>query len=80
MLLTHLGFYISFIRWVMSSSSFVSVFVLINREASPFFSLERAMRLVCPLSLLHFLLVEEGLGHFLDNMKRKEGFKGRHIS
>ena len=44
MLLTHLGFCISFIRWVMSYITTVSFSVLINDAASPFFHLERGLR------------------------------------
>ena len=37
MLLTHLGFKIEFINWIMGCINSVSYVVLINRAASPFF-------------------------------------------
>jgi hypothetical protein len=37
LLLTHLGFSVEFIRWIMSCLSSVSFVVLINGAASPFF-------------------------------------------
>ena len=40
MLLIHLGFGISFIRWIMSYITTVSFLVLINCAASPFFHVE----------------------------------------
>ena len=43
MLLTHLGFGISFIRWIMSCITRVSVSVLINGVASSFFHAERGL-------------------------------------
>ena len=44
MLLTHLGFNIGFIRWIMSDITTVSFSVLINGAASPFFHSERGIR------------------------------------
>ena len=41
MLLIHLGFGISFIRWIMNCITTVSFSVLINGVASPFFHAER---------------------------------------
>ena len=43
LLLTHLGFDIAFIRWVMSCITTVSFSVLINGAASPFFHAERGL-------------------------------------
>ena len=40
LLLTHLGFQIDFIRWIMSCLTTVSFAVLINGATSPFFSLK----------------------------------------
>ena len=44
MLLIHLGFDVTFVRWVMGCISTASFAVLINGEASPFFKEERGMR------------------------------------
>jgi hypothetical protein len=61
MLLTHLGFSLPFINWIMSCISSVSFVVLINGVASTFFTTERGLRQGYPLSPLLFLLVAEGL-------------------
>ena len=44
LLLTHLGFHIDFIRWIMGCISLVSFAILINGAASPFFHAERGLR------------------------------------
>jgi len=62
LLLTHLGFEVPFIRWIMVCISSVSFAVLINGAASPFFSSRRSLRHGCPLSPL---LVAEGLSKAL---------------
>lgn len=76
MLLTHLGFGIGFIRWIMSCITTVSFSVLINGAASPFFHLERGLRQGCPLSPLLFLLVAEGLSRALKEATRQGSLKG----
>ena len=43
MLLTHLGFGIGFIRWVMSCITIVSFSILINGVDSPFFHVETGL-------------------------------------
>ena len=72
LLLTHLGFGINFIRWIMSCITTVSFSVLINGAASSFFHAERGLRQGCPLSPLLFLLVAEGLSRAL-RVARVEG-------
>ena len=61
LLLTHLGFSIDFIRWVMSCITTMSFSIPINGVASPFFHAERGLRQGFPMSPLLFLLVAEGL-------------------
>lgn len=76
LLLTHLGFNLDFIRWVMSYITTVSFAVLINGAASSFFHMERGLRQGFPLSPLLFLLVAEGLSHFLKRPSRRVISKG----
>lgn len=65
MLLIHLAFEATFVRWVMGCISTASFAVFINGAASPFFKAERGLRQGCPLSPLIFLLVAEVLSQFL---------------
>eukprot|EP00253_Pinus_taeda_P002842 PITA_02842 len=80
MLLTHLGFKIDFINWVMGCISSVSFAVLINGAASPFFKGKRGLRQGCPLSPLLFLLVAEGLSQLLLKAKREGSIKGLEVA
>ena len=61
LLLTHLGFNYSFIKWIFACISIVSFVVPINGSASLFSMTERGLRQGFPLSPLLFLLVAEGL-------------------
>jgi hypothetical protein len=76
MMLIHLGFDIGFVRWVMGCISTTSFPVLINGATSPFFKEERGLRPGCPLSPLIFLLVTEGLSHFLKEAVRRGDLTG----
>ena len=76
LLLTHLGFNMDFIRWVMSCISSVSFVVLINGVASPFFHAERGLRQGFPLSPLLTLLVAKGLSRYLKKALEEGDFKG----
>jgi hypothetical protein len=80
LLLTHLGFQVPFIKWVMACISSVSFAVLINGAASPFFKSERGLRQGCPLSPLLFLLVAEGLSKALDAAARSGTFQGISVT
>ena len=80
LLLTHLGFGINFIRWVMSCITSVSFSVLINGAASSFFHAERGLRQGCPLSPLLFLLVAEGLSRALRGARADGRFSGIQIA
>jgi len=68
MLLTHLGFSIGFIKWIMCYITNVSFSVLVNGAASPFFGSKRGLRQGCPLSPLLFLLVMEDLSRLIKDM------------
>eukprot|EP00253_Pinus_taeda_P015079 PITA_15079 len=70
MLLTHLGFKVEFISWIMGCISNASFAVLINGAASQFFKSQRGLRQGCPLSPLLFLLAAEGLNRLISNAKR----------
>ena len=80
MLLTHLGFGIGFIRWIMSCITTVSFSVLLNGAASPFFHAERGLHQGYPLSPLLFLLVAEGLSRALKAAKRQGSLKGIQVA
>ena len=60
-----MGFGVPFITWVMSSLTYVSLFVLINGVDSSLFQSGRRVRQVCPLAPLLFLVVAEGLSRAL---------------
>lgn len=59
-LLTHLGFPIEFIQWMMCSITNITFSVLMNGLTSPFFHAERGLMQGYPLSPLLFLLIMEG--------------------
>jgi hypothetical protein len=79
LILTHLGFDVPFINWIMGCISSVSFAVLINGVASPFFQSERGLHQGCPLSPLLFLLVAEGLNRALAHAKSQGNFTGIQI-
>jgi hypothetical protein len=60
----------------MSCVSSMTLLVLINGFASPFFRPGRGLRQGCPLSLLHLIIVVEGLSRVLMEAKRSSTFKG----
>jgi hypothetical protein len=80
LLLTHLGFEVPFITWIMSCLTSTSFAVLINGSTSPFFTPERGLRQGCPLSPLLFLLVAEGLSRALTQGKTTGELSGIKIS
>ena len=71
LLLTHLGFNYSFIKWIFACITTASFVVLINGAASHFFHAERGLRQGCRLSPLLFLLVVEGLSRAILDAKRR---------
>eukprot|EP00253_Pinus_taeda_P036400 PITA_36400 len=80
MLLTHLGFKLEFINWVMGCVSSVSFAVLINGASSHFFKGQRGLRQGCPLSSLLFLLVAEGLSRLILEARRTGLIKGLEVA
>jgi hypothetical protein len=80
LLLTHLGFEVPFITWIMSCLTSTSFAVLINGSASPFFTPERGLRQGCSLSPLLFLLVVEGLSRALTQGKTTGELSGIKVS
>lgn len=64
LLLTHVGFCIDFIMWVMSCIQTASFVVLINGASSTFFHAQHDLLQGCPLSPLLFLLVEKFLSRY----------------
>lgn len=80
MLLTHLGFPVGVIKWIMCCITNISFSVLINGFASPFFHSERGLRQGCPLSPLLFLLVMEGISRLIKDMHLKGRLIGIRIT
>jgi len=80
MLMTHLGFGLDFIRWVLSCLTSVSFSILINGAATKFFHAQRGLRQGCPLSPLLFLLVAEGLSRYIKDAVVKGNFGGIQIA
>eukprot|EP00253_Pinus_taeda_P019083 PITA_19083 len=80
MLLTHLGFKLEFINWIMGCVTSVSFAVLINGATSSFFKGQRGLRQGCPLSPLLFLLVAEGLSRLILEAKRTGLLKGLEVA
>lgn len=78
--LTHLGFPYCFIKWIMSCITDVSYNVLLNGEATSFFTSERGLRQGCPLSPLLFLLIMEGLSRLITFSWDRNQITGIHIS
>ena len=65
MLLTHLGFPLQTINWIMWCITSISFSILINGAATNFFHVERGLHQGCPLSPLLFLLLMEGLSRWI---------------
>lgn len=80
MLLTHLGFKLEFINYIMGCITSVSFAVLINGAATSFFKGQRGLRQGCPLSPLLFLLVAEGLSQLILEAKREGLVKGLEVA
>eukprot|EP00253_Pinus_taeda_P034809 PITA_34809 len=79
LLLTHLGFPYEFIKWTMSCITDVTYSVLLNGEATPFFTSERGLRQGCPLSPLLFLLIMEGLSRIISSARGRHHLTGIKI-
>eukprot|EP00253_Pinus_taeda_P033161 PITA_33161 len=76
LILTHLGFKVDFIRWVMGCITDVSYAILINGASTPFFKGKKGLRQGCPLSPFLFLLVVEGLSQLIHKSRREGKIKG----
>jgi len=80
MILTHLGFPIPFIQWIICCITSVSFSAHINGSASYFFHAKRELRQGCPLSPLLFLIVMEGLSNLISFEKRARRLQGFKIT
>jgi hypothetical protein len=80
LLLTHLGFEVPFIKWIMACLNLVSFALLINGAATPFFHSERGLRQGFPLSPLLFLLVVECLSRAINHEARSGNLIGISIA
>eukprot|EP00253_Pinus_taeda_P030204 PITA_30204 len=78
-LLTHLGFSYPYIKWTMSCITDVNYSVLLNGEATNFFTAERGLRQGCPLSPLLFLLIMEGLSRLLASARDRQQIMERGL-
>lgn len=79
MILTHLGFPLPFINWIMCCISLASFSVLINGLASHFFHVEQGLWQGCPLSPLLSLIVMEGLNRLFAFSKHDGRLQGLEI-
>jgi hypothetical protein len=75
MILVQTGFSLLSVQWIMSCVVSSSFAVLINGEATSFFSSERGLRQGCPLSPLLFILVMECLSLLL----KKDQLEGKNF-
>lgn len=80
LLLTHLGFPYEFIKRTMSCITNVSYNVLLNGEATSFFTSKRGLRQGCPLSPLLFLLIMEGLSRIISSARDRHLLSGIKIA
>lgn len=78
-LLNHLGFPFSFIKWITGCISNIPFNVLVSGSATPFFTSARGLRQGCPLSPLLFLLVMEGFSRIISEDHRWGRLKGINI-
>lgn len=69
LLLTHLGYEVAFIDWVMSYITSMSLAILINEATSTLFHAQHGIQHGWPLSPLLFTLVVEGLSRLLADAK-----------
>eukprot|EP00253_Pinus_taeda_P002170 PITA_02170 len=80
LLLTHLGFKVEFINWIMGCITNINFVVLINGAASQFFKSQRGLRQGCPLSPLLFLLAAEGLRRLILKAKQSGMLTGLEVA
>jgi hypothetical protein len=76
LILTHLGFFISFINWIMNYVTYMSFSLLINGTTSYFYRPRRGLRKGCPLSPLVFIILVEVLRRALFATKSYRNLKG----
>jgi hypothetical protein len=78
LILTHVGFNLSVVNWIMGCISSINFLILINGATSEFFKPTRGLRQGCPLSPL-FLLVAKGLCRVVMEAKRRGSIEGIKI-
>lgn len=80
MVLTHLGFPLPFIDWIMCCITSTSFSVLISGSTSHFFHVECGLWQGRSLSPLLFLIVMEGLSRLIASAKQDGRFQGLKIT
>jgi len=69
LIVIHISFYVHFTNWIMSCVSSSSFTILVNGEVTDCFRRDHGLRHICPLFLLLFILVIEGLSLILKEKK-----------
>ena len=80
MILIQVGFGIQVTKWTMSCVTSPTYVVLINGETTDFFRSGHGLRQGCPLSLLLFIMVMEGLNLLLKRRKEENKLSGIKVS
>jgi hypothetical protein len=80
LILLQSGFGFHFTRWIMGCVISVTIAVLVNGEATPFFHNERGLRQGYPLSPLLFILAMEGLSILVKNSQQEGTLTGIKVS